>query len=220
MKIYRIIGIAALTALLCGCGVKQEEYSRKIKELEESTQELARTNSEMKKLQVELEQAKSAIEQYQTREKEQKAGDALILKDVEFSDQAGVVTVEILQILTGDEVVQKGKYWARQLDLMRQEGKDIIYFEIKITNNSYNGELRRGGIKLESTNGETFTTLQTRDYLQIFINKGKSARGGIAFALYPDTKPSILRFGTNIVDSRKNPIEVVSPPLEGLISRK
>ncbi|MDK9706574.1 MAG: DUF4352 domain-containing protein [Desulforhopalus sp.] len=136
-----------------------------------------------------------------------------------YSDQRGAITVEILKILTGNQIVAKAKMHAHQLSGFHEQGKELIYFEVRITNNKFNGELslNQYQFNLESDKGEIFSNEQTRDYMRGNIHQGRSATGGIAFAVYPNSKPKWLRYNTGLKDGYGIMLEAVSPDLQQVV---
>lgn len=92
-----------------------------------------------------------------------------------------------------------------------------------MTNNKYDGEVwaLHSRFQLESTTGDTFSVSHlTGDCLSVDVNRGKSARGGIAFAIYPDSVPKVLRFKTGLSDGQGAALEPVSPDLRNLIPQE
>lgn len=140
------------------------------------------------------------------------------LPSIIFSDASEAVTVEILQILFNEKSVSKEKIHAFHLDNAYKSGKKIIYFELKITNNKYDGELSvsQHNFKLESASGETFSVRQTRDYITGNIHRGKSVRGGVAFEIYQESIPSVLRYDVGL-RTPMGKLEAISPELASLI---
>jgi hypothetical protein len=61
------------------------------------------------------------------------------LNNISFSDENDAVTVEILDILVGEDAVKKHKIYAHTFDGAKEQGKGILYFEINITNIKYQG---------------------------------------------------------------------------------
>jgi uncharacterized protein (DUF3084 family) len=174
-------------------------------------------------LQADLDKTKKILAQNEEKEKQRQAGVAAAPKNAfAFSDPRGAVTVEVLQVLTGEQTVAQAKYHKHSLDGIREQGKELIYFEVKITNNKYDGELdaEMYHFKLESVKGDTFSVEQTRDYIRGDLHQGRSARGGIAFAVYTDSAPKILRYNTGLTDGLGNKLEAVSPDLRGAFQNK
>lgn len=136
------------------------------------------------------------------------------LPKLSFSDDAQAVSVEVLQILFNEKVLSKDKIFKHQFDDVLKSGKNIIYFELKITNNKYDGALWVAHLftKLESTSGETFSSQQSRDYFNGQIHRGRSIRGGVWFEIYKDSIPSFLRYDIGL-QSPKGKIEAISPEL-------
>ena len=149
-----------------------------------------------------------------------KDGISVTPKGVAYSDPAGTVTVEILKILTGGQVIDNHKMHAFQLSDMRKRGKELIYFEVKITNDKFDKELHIShyGFKLESDAGDTFSPKLTTDFLTGDIHKGRSVTGGIAFEIEPNTKPKSLRYRTDLQNFLGERIEIVSPDLQQILS--
>ena len=190
---------------------------------------LAGANNELReprardsKLEDELGKTRTTIAGSEEPEGNRNVGEAVSPTGVAFSDLRGAVTVEILQILTGDQVVRSAKLHAHSLVSIREQKKDVIYFEVKITNNRYDGELilSQYQFQLESMGGDMFSVNQTRDYLRGRVHRGRSARGGIAFALYADSIPKVLRFNTGLRDGIGTRLEAVSPDIGALLRRE
>jgi uncharacterized protein (DUF3084 family) len=198
---------------LANLTASRNEIEEKAKSLED---ELDQKNGHISKLQTELDATKKTIAALEEKERQRLAGVAAAPQNaVAFSDPRGAVTVEILQVLTGNQTVAKAKLHEHSVNGLREQGKEVIYFEVKITNNKFDGELdaEMYHFKLESTKGDTFSVEQTRDYIRGDLHQGRSARGGIAFAVYPDTVPHILRYDTGLRDGLGNELEAVSPNL-------
>lgn len=224
MKTPAIVAIF-LASLLSGCGGKKED-PQKVALLTETRQELEELKQEATEVKKQLESAKSALQtakatiaQFEQKERQRHEGGDAAPRDIAFSDSSNAVTLEILRILTGDQVVANAKLHAHSVAGIREQGKDVIYFEIKVTNNRFNGELSLSQyrFKLESAAGDTFSVEQTRDYIRGDLHQGRSARGGIAFSIYPDSKPKVLRFDTGLTDGRGTPLEAISPNLDQLV---
>jgi hypothetical protein len=135
---------------------------------------------------------------------------------ISFTDQISAVEVEILQILIGNQVVENAKLYSLQLEDAREQGKDVVYFEVSVENQKFDGEITVLPIqfKLESTKGDTFSADLTRDYIHGRIHRGRSTRGGISFEIYPDTVPKLLRYDTTLIDGLGRKLEAISPNLE------
>lgn len=140
--------------------------------------------------------------------------------NVTYSSPGGGVTIEILKIITGEQVVSNHKLHEHQLSSMREQGKEPIYFEVKVTNNKFNGELSLSqfSFKLESDKAETFSTEMTRDYINGRIHQGRSATGGVAYAIYTNSKPKWLRYKTGLQNLLGEEVELVSPDLQQIMS--
>ena len=132
-----------------------------------------------------------------------------------FSDSIEAVTVEILQVLFNDQLLSKEKMHKHDLDFAYKSDKKLIYFELKITNNKYDGALNimYPSFKLESTTGETFSAKQTRDYITGDIHRGRSVRGGVAFEIYQESIPNLLRYDIGL-QTPNGKLEAISPQLE------
>ncbi len=186
------------------------------KKVESLEAELGQKETEITKVKSELDAAKKAVAVLEEKERQRLAGVAAAPpNEIAFSDPRGAVTVEILQVITGNQTVAKAKLHQHTVNGLREQGKQVIYFEVKITNNKFDGELYADmyHFKLESTKGDTFSVEQTRDYIRGDLHQGRSARGGIAFAIYPDSVPHILRYDTGLRDGFGNELEAVSPNL-------
>jgi hypothetical protein len=196
-----------LTVLICCQGCENSGPLRsRIAELEETVSKQAAT----------IEQYKARERQSKERDRQREEGSSATPLGVIYSDQQGAITVEILKILTGDQIIANAKMHSHQLSGIREQGKDLIYFEIKISNNKFDGELSLNQyyFKLESEQGDTFSTEMTRDYIRGKIHQGRSAIGGIAFAIYPNSKPKWLRYDTSLQDRSGTKLEAVSPDLQ------
>jgi hypothetical protein len=140
------------------------------------------------------------------------------LPNIIFSDSSEAVTVEILQVLLDGKIASKEKMHAFQINDAFKSGKRIIYFEFKITNNKYEGELHVSpfNFKLESASGETFSAKVTRDYITGGIHRGRSIRGSVAFEIFPESIPSVLRYDVGLRNSMGR-LEAISPDLKNLV---
>lgn len=140
-------------------------------------------------------------------------------KGIAFSDPNGTVTVEILEILNGKEAVAKQKIYQHNIIEAQARGRRIIYFGLRITNNKFKGELavHHFNAKLESRSGDTFSSIQTRDHLTGDVHHGKSIPGGVAFEVYPETVPELIRYKTNLESLYGKEIIAVSPALSSML---
>ena len=140
------------------------------------------------------------------------------LPKIIFSDSIEAVTVEILQVLFNDQIISKEKMYQSVLNSAYKSGKKLIYFELKITNNKYDGALSilYPSFKLESTTGETFSAEQTLDYIVGSIHRGRSVRGGVAFEIYQESIPNLFRYDIGLKTSNGK-LEAISPQLEKLL---
>ncbi|MDB4386649.1 DUF4352 domain-containing protein [Akkermansiaceae bacterium] len=191
----------------------RNKFEEKLKTIEA---EVRQKDGLVTKLQSELNLSKRTVAALEEKERQRLAGVAATPENaVTFTDPRGAVTVEILQVLTGNQTVAKAKLYEHSVADLREQGKEVIYFEIKITNNKVDGELdvSQSHFKLESTKGDTFSVEQTLDYIRGDLHQGRSARGGIAFAIYPDSVPHILRYNAWLRDGLGNELEAVSPNL-------
>ena len=111
-----------------------------------------------------------------------------------FTDQKGVVTIEILRILTGDQIVANKKMHDLQIKTGREQGKEAIYFELKVANNTNLSDVLFLGnhFKLECEGGEQYRYETIIGGISSKVGKGKSGRGGVAFLYFPDSKPKYL----------------------------
>lgn len=102
----------------------EEQLSELRKQLEQATSAAFNLKSD-------LAEARSAIANYEERDRQRRLGGASAPKGATFSDPRGAVTVEILQILIGEQVVKNAKLHDFQLEGIREQGKDAVYFEVK-----------------------------------------------------------------------------------------
>ena len=136
---------------------------------------------------------------------------------ISFTDPLLAVEVEILQILTGYSVVRYGKIYSYERENALEQGKDVVYFEVRVKNQGFNGELNVSYVrfKLESTKGETFSAESSNDRIGAGIHKGRSTRGGMTFDIYRDAVPKLLRYDTGLRDTWSGEeLEAISPDLE------
>ena len=103
------------------------------------------------------------------------------------------------EILTGEEVVSKGKcsVWARKKEVKSE--KDVIYIKLKLF---YEGEKIKQivytNFYLEDSDGYFNKAMPPDDYIEKNISKGEYVEGGLLFSLYHDIKPCRLWFDTNV----------------------
>lgn len=141
------------------------------------------------------------------------------LSNIFFSDKNDAVTVEILDIIVGEDAVRKHKIHAHNFDGAKEQGKVIVYFELRIANNGYEGEINasQNNFKLESTDGEIFSTKQSRDFIRGAVHKGRTTRGGVYFELYSNSFPKRLFYKTGLVNLLGEELIAVSPDIQAYI---
>lgn len=216
--------IKALEKTVEGNDIELADQNSQFAELtsmrEEVTTDLERANSEILDLKTGLAKAESVISGLQEKERVRLAGREIETKGIVFSDRRETLKIEILRVLIGDQVWLNQKLHRGQVDDLRAQGKEAIYFELKVTNDGYVGEanVNNHRFKLESENGDTFSSDLSRDYIRGSIHMGRSTTGGIAFGIYTNAKPKLLRYDTGFtVDGVM--LEAVSPNLSQIIPK-
>lgn len=212
MKLYITTSIVVLAVLFGGCdGNSEAELAKRLIEVEQALEQKT----------LELAHVRASLEKREAEEQKRRAGSASPLQGVKFTDLRKNVTVEILQILTGEQLVRNSKLHKVTLEEIWKQGKEAIYFEIKVINEKHLTQLRvsQDSFSLESVEGEIFTVQHTRDSIRGIINGGQSVRGGIAFAIHSDSLPRLLRYDTGLKDALGSPLEAQSPFLAPLLSQ-
>lgn len=204
---------ADLEAALANAEAKLDQANSKVSRLEAA---LAQARTKLADFE---EKAKSA--DFEDKDRQEHLSVASDSKVAVFYDQLDrkEFSVEILQILTGQQIVGQNKIHPHQLESAAELGKKLIYFEVKVTNNNFGDELGASYLyfTLESTEKEIFQPEVTRDTIVGNIHRGRSTRGGVVFELYSDSTPQYLRFNSPLeVNGVK--LVAVSPDLTKLIS--
>ena len=151
-----------------------------------------------------------------------KLEEAAAKPNIKFSDAAGLVSVEILQILTGDEILKQKKVYDTQQSGAREQGKQLIYFQVRVKNikaglrGAETLQVLPSGFMLESTEGESFSGTVCHDKIIGEIHEGRTARGGVLFEIYDGSIPQILRFKTGRTVNNIS-MEAISPELQSVI---
>jgi len=121
---------------------------------------------------------------------------------VSSTDAFSKVEVSILNVFSGEEVVRQHRMYDHQLRDLRGRGRNLIYFEFSVKNKSVNPLLTvySKEFRLEDTEGNLYTYELTKDSIiqGLELHVGKSTRGGVAFAIYPDSIPEKLLFNTGL----------------------
>lgn len=106
--------------------------------------------------------------------------------------------IHLNRILVGEEVVTKGVFRDSTLDEQAKHGKYVVYFELSITSQErrQNISVSFQDFRLEDSAGLIYSPIHTSDRLSATLAPGKTARGGVAFAVYNDGAPARLLFRT------------------------
>ena len=95
-------------------------------------------------------------------------------------------------------MVGNGLFRESTLDEQAKHGKYVVYFELSITS-----QVQRGNVsvsfqdfRLEDSAGLIYSPMRTSDSLSANLAPGKTAGGGVAFAVYNDGAPARLLFRT------------------------
>jgi hypothetical protein len=106
--------------------------------------------------------------------------------------------IHLNRILVGEEVVTKGVFRDSTLDEQAKHGKYVVYFELSIRSQErrQNISVSFQDFRLEDSAGLIYAPIHTNDRLSATLAPGKTARGGVAFAVYNDGAPARLLFRT------------------------
>lgn len=106
--------------------------------------------------------------------------------------------IRLNRILVGEEVVTNGVIRESTLDEQAKHGKYVVYFELSITSQAQrsNVSVSFQDFRLEDGAGLIYSPILTNDRLSAILGPGKTARGGVAFAVYNDGAPARLLFRT------------------------
>ncbi len=102
----------------------------------------------------------------------------------------------------GDDCIKDNVYWAYKLEDLRKQDKELIYFDITITNLRVDEEvtISNSNFKMEDSESMSYSDELTRDFLHGKAHIGEACRGGIAFAFYKNSKPKTLLYDTGFKD--------------------
>jgi len=106
--------------------------------------------------------------------------------------------IRLNRILVGEEVVTNGVFRESTLDEQAKHGKYVVYFQLSITSRAQqqNVNVSFQDFRLEDSAGLIYSPIRTDDRLSAILAPGKTARGGVAFAVYADGAPARLLFRT------------------------
>jgi hypothetical protein len=106
--------------------------------------------------------------------------------------------IRLNRILVGEELVTNGVFEESTLDEQAKHGKYVVYFELSVTSQEQrqNISVSFKDFRLEDGAGLIYAPIGTNDRLSAVLAPGKSARGGVAFAVYNDGAPARLLFRT------------------------
>lgn len=124
---------------------------------------------------------------------------------ITFSDKHGIFEIQILEILKGQEIVDRKKCEPHNLSKAKDQGKKCVYFFIKITNKKLkeSKSIYYFNFDLESVEGEITAGNMSNDALAQAISAGRSARGGLLFEYYDDQTPKTLIWPLGLIDVKK-----------------
>lgn len=113
---------------------------------------------------------------------------------ITFSDPYGIFEIQILEILKGQEIVDRKKYSDWKVSNAKDLGKKCVYFFIKITNKKLkeSRDIYTVSFDLESVEGEITQGTDPHDDIEGTISAGRSVRGGVLFKYYDDQTPKTL----------------------------
>lgn len=154
---------------------------------------LLKENAALKQRNIELEQR---LKQYE--QPKQSVADDLKLQ---FVDPTGKFEIIVHRVLVGESAVESEVYYDTRREELLKQKKDIVYFEVSVRNvdGPQEFEVLRQKFQMEDTEGYSYSSELTNDYIQGSIHKGKVVRGGIAFAVYIGHVPQRLLFNTGYV---------------------
>lgn len=114
------------------------------------------------------------------------------------ADQNRPCQIRLKRILVGEEVLTNRVFPESALDEQAKHGKYVVYFELSISNQAQRSDLTVSfrDFRLEDSAGLIYSPLRTDDCLSAILEPGKTARGGVAFAMYNDAAPARLLFRT------------------------
>ena len=114
------------------------------------------------------------------------------------ADRIRLCQIRLNRVLVGEEVVTSGVFRESALDEQAKHGKYVVYFELSIGNRARRRNLTVSfqDFRLEDSAGLIYSPLRIADCLSATLEPGKTARGGVAFAVYNDGAPARLLFRT------------------------
>ncbi|MEI7939620.1 MAG: DUF4352 domain-containing protein [Verrucomicrobiota bacterium] len=118
-------------------------------------------------------------------------------------DESKSVEVRIHRILVGQRVADEGLCYQSRASDDHKRKKVIVYLEVSVSSIGGPQEQSVGSyaFTLEDSAGNSYACEQTTDYLRGEIRWGKTARGGIAFAVDKGCTPQKLIYNTGLVNS-------------------
>lgn len=125
---------------------------------------------------------------------------------ITFSDKYGIWEIQILEILKGQEIADRGKCFNEdQPKVASKNGKKLVHFFVKVTNKRYEKVkyVSVSSFQLESVEGEVSEQNITKDKIQGNLGIGRSCRGGVMFDYYNDLTPKTLIFDTGLTENNE-----------------
>lgn len=105
--------------------------------------------------------------------------------------------IRMRRILIGQEAIAVGALPESTLEKHAKHNKYLVYFELSFTNlGEQSRHVNSVDFRLEDSNGFIYSPLRSRDDLSDEIVAGKTAQGGVAFAVYNDSAPARLLYRT------------------------
>jgi len=121
---------------------------------------------------------------------------------ITFSDKYGIWEIQILEILKGEEILDRGLSYDWELERASKSGKKYVHFFVKVKNKKYKEtkSVGQSTFQLESVEGEVSRhTVVKKDSIEGDLGIGRSNRGGVMFAYYNDQTPKTLIFSLGLV---------------------